>query len=102
MDSGNHPRQLQTVNLAALKLLIEQLAGLADAQRQGFVVDIFHQYRHAFPCGLVRDTAAHNACAQHGGLLRGLDVLGQLFRLAFDILIVQEDAHQRAGFVGMG
>ncbi len=69
---------------------------------QRFVADVFHHHRHALPGRLVSDTAAHNASAQDGSMLRRLDIFGQLFRFRFDVLVVQEDTNQRAGLIGMG
>ena len=101
MDGGNHARHLQTVDLAALKLLIQQLGGFGHAQRQRFIVDIFHDNRHAFPGRLVGYTATHNACAQNCGLLRCLNILRQFFRFRFDVLIVEENTDQRTRLVGV-
>ncbi|MNE16166.1 hypothetical protein D3C80_1091040 [compost metagenome] len=101
MDSRNDAREFQSINFSALQLFIQQLRGFGHAQRQGFVVDVLHDHRHAFPGGLISDPAAHDACAQNGGLLWHLNVFCQLFCFAFHELIVQENTNQRAGFIGV-
>ncbi len=101
MDGRNDARQLQTVDLAALQLFVQQLGRFGHAEVQRFIVDIFHDGRYAFPGRLVSDTAAHNARAQYGCLFRRLNIFGQLFGFTFYILIVEEDTDQRTSFIGM-
>lgn len=101
MNRANNAGQLQPIDFTALKLLVEQLSGFVHAERQRFVVNVLHDHRHAFPGGLIRDTATHDPGPQHGGLFRRLNVFGQLLRFGFDILIVKEDTDQRAGLFGV-
>ncbi len=83
VDGRNDARQLQTADLAALQLFVQQLGRFGHAEVQRFIVDIFHDDRYAFPCRLVSDTAAHNARAQYGCLFRRLNIFGQLFGFTF-------------------
>ena len=101
LNGGDHACELQSVNFAAFQLFIQQLGRFGHAQRQGFLVDVFHHYRHAFPGRLVGDAATHNARAEYRRMFWRLNVFGQLFGFAFHELIVQEDTDQRASLIGV-
>ena len=101
LDGGDHACKLQTINFAALKLFIQQLGRFGHAQRQGFLVDVLHHHRHAFPGRLVGDAAPHNARAEYRRVFWRFNVFGELFGFALHKLIVKEDTNQRAGFVGV-
>ena len=101
LNGGDHACELQSVNFSAFQLFIQQLGRFGHAQRQGFLVDVFHHYRHAFPGRLVGDAATHNARAEYRRMFWRLNVFGQLFGFAFHELIVQEDTDQRASLIGV-
>ncbi|MCY1503506.1 hypothetical protein D9M68_376330 [compost metagenome] len=80
--------------LAAGNALVQQLAGLAQAELDGFLADVLHQDRGALDRGLVGDAATHDAGAQYGSQFHVLGSLVVLLALLLQLLIVQEQADQ--------
>ncbi len=102
-DGREHLAHLDAIDAALLELAVEQLGGFAHAKCQSLLVDILHHRRDTLAGRLVGDAAAHDAGTQYGGMASGLSSLfGRLLGQRLDVLIIQEDADQRLGDIGLG
>ena len=88
--------------LPALHLLGEQLVGLAHAQCQRLVGDVFHDDGRAFRRALKCDASAHDAGAEHRRLLNVGSALHLRLRGFLEELVVEEQPYQRIGHRGLG
>src|SRR5690606_2751987 len=102
-DGREHLAHLRAVDLLALQLLGEQLAGFAHAQVQRRVGDVLHDDRRALGGRLVGDAATHDAGTEDGGQVdvpcAFLDVVAIGF---FHRLVGEEQANQRSRLRGLG
>src|SRR5690606_23318447 len=102
-DGREHLAHPRAVDLLALQLLGEQLAGFAHAQVQRRVGDVLHDDRRALGGRLVGDTATHDAGTEYRGQV---DVLGAFLDVVaigfFHRLVGEEQANQRSRLRGLG
>ena len=102
LDRSENRVGLVLLEAAVPDLLGQQLAGLARAEIELLLPNVLHQHRRATQRTGVGDAAAHDAGAEHRGLLQGPRIFRMRLELLLELLIVEEDLHQRSRSLGLG
>jgi len=69
LDCIEHLGHTLRLELATRYLLAQQLARLVQTSLNRFLIDILHDDRHTVGCTLISHASAHDASAQHRGLV---------------------------------